>query len=97
MKVGIDLGGSHIAIGVVDSRGVIIEKIEKRLKNAEKRTIEKSIEEYIIENAKLLMKKYKISEIGIAIPGTVNDDKVIKSVNLGLENYEIVKKLKSKI
>ena len=43
------------------------------------------------------MKKYKISEIGIAIPGTVNDDKVIKSVNLGLENYEIVKKLKSKI
>ena len=97
MKVGIDLGGSHIAIGVVDSSGVIIEKIEKRLKNAEKRTIEKSIEEYIIENAKLLMKKYKISEIGIAIPGTVNDDKVIKSVNLGLENYEIVKKLKSKI
>lgn len=97
MKVGIDLGGSHIAIGVVDSRGVIIEKIEKRLKNAEKRTIEKSIEEYIIENAKLLMKKYKISEIGIAIPGTVNDYKVIKSVNLGLENYEIVKKLKSKI
>lgn len=97
MKVGIDLGGSHIAIGVVDSRGVIIEKIEKRLKNAEKRTIEKSIEEYIIENAKLLMKKYKISEIGIAIPGTVSDDKVIKSVNLGLENYEIVKKLKSKI
>ena len=46
MKVGIDLGGSHIAIGVVDSSGVIIEKIEKRLKNAEKRTIEKSIEEY---------------------------------------------------
>lgn len=97
MKVGIDLGGSHIAIGVVDNSGVIIEKIEKRLKNAEKRTIEKSIEEYIIENAKLLMKKYKISEIGIAIPGTVSDDKVIKSVNLGLENYEIVKKLKSKI
>lgn len=97
MKVGIDLGGSHIAIGVVDSSGIIIEKIEKRLKNAEKRTIEKSIEEYIIENAKLLMKKYKISEIGIAIPGTVSDDKVIKSVNLGLENYEIVKKLKSKI
>lgn len=97
MKIGIDLGGSHIAIGVVDSSGVIIEKIEKRLKNAEKRTIEKSIEEYIIENAKLLMKKYKISEIGIAIPGTVNDDKVIKSVNLGLEDYEIVKNLKRKI
>ena len=26
MKVGIDLGGSHIAIGVVDENGRIIEK-----------------------------------------------------------------------
>lgn len=57
MKVGIDLGGSHIAIGVVDSSGVIIEKIEKRLKNAEKRTIEKSIEEYIIEKCKIVDEK----------------------------------------
>ena len=30
MKVGIDLGGSHIAIGVVDSSGVIIEKDRKK-------------------------------------------------------------------
>ena len=29
MKIGIDLGGSHIAIGVVDNKGIIIEKIEK--------------------------------------------------------------------
>lgn len=31
MKIGIDLGGSHIAIGVVDNQGRIIEKQEKRL------------------------------------------------------------------
>ena len=31
MKVGIDLGGSHIAIGVVDNKGKIVEKTEKRL------------------------------------------------------------------
>ena len=26
MKIGIDLGGSHIAIGVVDNKGKILEK-----------------------------------------------------------------------
>ena len=31
MKVGIDLGGSHIAIGVVNDKGKIIEKFEKRI------------------------------------------------------------------
>ena len=31
MKIGIDLGGSHIAIGVVDSNGKILEKVEKRI------------------------------------------------------------------
>ena len=31
MKIGIDLGGSHIAIGVVNNEGKIIEKTEKRI------------------------------------------------------------------
>ena len=39
MKIGIDLGGSHIAIGVVDNKGFIIEKIEKRLMQKEKKNI----------------------------------------------------------
>ena len=32
MKIGIDLGGSHIAIGVIDTNGIIVEKMEKSLK-----------------------------------------------------------------
>ena len=31
MKIGIDLGGSHIGIGVVDTDGNIVEKFEKRI------------------------------------------------------------------
>ena len=31
MKIGIDLGGSHIAIGVIDNKNCIIEKTEKRI------------------------------------------------------------------
>ncbi|MGN1297152.1 MAG: ROK family protein [Clostridia bacterium] len=97
MKIGIDIGGSHIAIGVVDSNGQIIERMEKRLKSAEKKMIEKSIEEYITENIEKLIQKYKITNIGIAIPGTVTKSIVVKSVNLGLKNYEIVKRLEDNI
>lgn len=97
MKVGIDLGGSHIAIGVVNSKGRIIEKIEKRILESEKKEITKTIENYILENIKQLTKKYKITELGIAIPGTVTDNKIIKSVNLGIKDYNIVQSLSRKI
>ena len=66
MKIGIDIGGSHIAIGVVNSNGIIVEKIEKRLTQKEKTNIQKSIEEYIIKNVTEFIKKYKIELVGIA-------------------------------
>lgn len=90
MKIGIDLGGSHIGIGVVDNKDFIVEKIEKRLMSKEKKDIKNSIESYIIENVKELINKYKISEIGIAVPGTVNGKRIVKSVNLGVKDYDIV-------
>ena len=62
MKVGIDLGGSHIAIGVVDNKGKIVEKTEKRLLNNEKKHIEKTIEDNILEYIKELSTKYKIED-----------------------------------
>ena len=56
MKIGIDLGGSHIAIGVINNENFIVEKVEKRLLSKEKKTIKISIENYIIENVKKLNK-----------------------------------------
>ncbi len=97
MKIGIDLGGSHIAIGVVDNKGKILEKVEKRITKAEKNTIKKVIEDYIIEKTANFLQQYNITEIGIAIPGTVKNETVVKSVNLGLKNYEIVKNIQGKI
>lgn len=68
MKVGIDLGGSHIAIGVIDKNGKILEKSEKRLTSIEKQDIKKSIENYILEEVKRFKNKYEIEEIGIGTP-----------------------------
>ena len=97
MKIGIDLGGSHIAIGVVDEKDNIVEKVEKRLLAEEKKDFKKSVEDYIIEYVKKLRKNYEIIEIGIAVPGTIKRDKIIKSVNLGVENYDFVGNLKKEI
>lgn len=97
MKIGIDLGGSHIAIGVVDNKGIIIEKIEKRLTSVEKKDIKLSIEEYITKNVLEFSRKYKIKDIGIAIPGTLDRNKIIKSVNLGLKDYNIIENLQKNI
>ena len=97
MNIGIDLGGSHIAIGVVNNKGLIQEKTEKRILAKEKQNIKNTIEEYVIKNVKEFMKRYDISKIGIAIPGTVNENTIIKSVNLNIENYNIVTALQKSI
>lgn len=99
MKIGIDLGGSHIAIGVIDNKGFIVEKIEKRLMSKEKKDIKNSIEKYIVQNIKEFAKKYMITEVGIAIPGTVDNNtyEIINSVNLGISNYKLVDILNKKI
>ena len=97
MKLGVDIGGSHIGIGVVDKEGKIVEKAEKRITSEEKKDVKKVIEDYIIECYRSYSKKYEITSMGIAIPGTLNEREIIKSVNLGLENYNIVEKLESKI
>ena len=88
MKIGIDIGGSHLGIGLVNSNGTIILKEEKFIKD--KSNIEKKIEEYITENVIKMLQAYYINEIGIAVPGTVTGTKIVRAVNLGIENYDLV-------
>lgn len=91
MKIGIDLGGSHIGIGVVDANGNILTKEEKYIED--KTDIEKQIEEFIIEKVMQMQLTNEVTEIGMAVPGTVSNNKIIKAVNLGIEDYDIVSKL----
>ena len=97
MKIGIDLGGSHIAIGVVNKEGKIVEKMEKRLTSIEKRDIKKSIEDTIIEQVCIFKKQYKIDEIGMAIPGRAENGIIVSSGNIGITNYPIVQKYKKRL
>lgn len=94
MKIGIDLGGSHIGIGVVEN-GNIIEKIETDMiskTNQNDMDVEKEkIENYILKNIEKLLKKYTIEEIGIAVPGTTNNGKISSLVNLGIREWNLQK------
>ena len=100
MKIGIDVGGSHIGLGLVNKEGKLILKKEKDYEKKESdmssivlETIVKLIKELIEKNA---VKKENIKSIGIAFPGTVSETSVIKAENLGIENLEIVTELRKK-
>jgi len=97
MNIGIDLGGSHIALGVVNSEGKILKKYDNEIKEKERENIKKFIETFIIEKYNECKIEYNIEKIGIAIPGTVNNGEIIRAINLGLENYKIAEKLMESI
>lgn len=97
MNIGIDIGGSHIGIGVVNEDGMIVEKVEKRIMSQEKKNIKKTLEEYISEQILELEAKYKISKIGICSPGTISNNIIKKSVNLGIKDYDLAGEISKKI
>lgn len=97
MKIGIDLGGSHIAIGVVNYNNELIDKIEKDFSEEDKMDIVTIIENYIVENINIFKEKYEIESVGIAIPGVAKEGVIIKTVNLGINNYDIKSSLEEKI
>lgn len=91
MKIGIDIGGSHIGIGLVDSNGKILKKSEQDIKIADRKDIKTFIENFIITtiNNWIKLDNIQIQKIGIGIPGIVKNDEVKYSVNLGISNYNL--------
>ena len=96
MKIGIDIGGSHVGIGLVDEFGNIQQKKEKyiveKIENESqinKQNLKEEITQFIIQTIKEYQKMDFVENVGIAVPGTVNQTTIIKAVNLGIENYEI--------
>lgn len=97
MRIGIDVGGSHIGLGIINSNGELIIKKEKDYKKKENNMgniVIKTIGELINEvlNEKQLTIK-EIQSIGMCFPGTVTDTVVVKAENLGIENLKVVEEL----
>ena len=96
MKFGIDLGGSHIGIGLIE--GVELkETVDVFFTEEDRKDIENSILKHIKELVDELLTKMSINideiiSIGAACPGTVSDGKVT-SWNLGLRGFDLKTKL----
>ena len=97
MKIGIDIGGSHIGIGLINGSEIVAVK-EKNFNREDRKNMEEtilvSIQELIAEL--LLENQLKIEEvelIGIAAPGTIANGVIVKAGNLGICNFKIIEKL----
>ena len=99
MKIGIDIGGSHVGIGLINENGTIIAKEEQDMNNnlKEENYNQKLVQTIIDLITKLLDSKKidinKISLIGMAIPGTVSDTHIIKADNLHIKDFDIVSEI----
>ena len=104
MKIGIDIGGSHIACGIVERNGNLIAK-ETRDININEIQKEKRAENLIIDiidnEIKLLLEKFDytkgdISKIGISVPGSPKGSIIRNLVNLNIKEFNIGKVLEEK-
>ena len=94
MKIGIDLGGSHIACGLIDSDYDIIYKFEQNFSIEEKQNISIILIEKISKSIEYVLKENNLSlndveYIGIACPGTISNGTIVKAGNLGIANLEV--------
>ncbi|MBR3325155.1 MAG: ROK family protein [Clostridia bacterium] len=101
MKIGIDIGGSHIASGIVLDKGKLVGKetrdIDVSSINNEKRA-QNIILETIIGEIKILLERHdystkEISKIGIAVPGSPSKKCIRRLVNLHIKNFNIADEL----
>lgn len=98
MKIGIDVGGSHIGLGIIDKDGKLLLKNEmdylfhnEDMSQIVIDTMIGLIYKTIRENN---INKSEIELIGVTFPGTVSGGIVVKAENLGIENLNIEKELK---
>lgn len=89
MRIGIDLGGSHIGMGVVQQNGTLLEKMEVDLNKEKQNHLEEFIQTYIVKGIQEYMNKYPIDLIGIASPGEPRDGKITSLVNLGIQELDL--------
>ena len=94
IRIGVDIGGSHVGVGVIKN-GNLIDMSGIDLSKQDKQNIKEALVNHILEliNEVLDDTQLSISEIdmiGIAAPGTIKDNIIVKSPNLGLFKFDII-------
>ena len=99
MKIGIDIGGSHVAVGLINQTGTIICKSEQSISNRLKeKDFSRTLIKTILEQIQIVLEQSKkdittVNLIGIAVPGMVSKTSIIKAENLHIRDLQIVKEI----
>ena len=98
MKIGIDMGGNHIGIGLIEEDSIIAVK-EKNFNSEDKNNLKEVIIKFINKSIPEILEENNlnisdIELIGIASPGTIANGIIVKAENLGLKDFDIVNELK---
>ena len=97
-RIGVDVGGTNIAIGLVDSKCNIVDKVNVKTVEASEpeqmiEAIASSVKELIIRNQ---ISEADIEAIGVGVPGTaeLTTGRIMYANNLGFEEVPFLPKLK---
>ncbi len=92
INIGIDIGGRHIGMALIDEKGKIHKKeIVNYSKDKSLSYIVDTISSYVQEHEK------EASSVGIGVPGIVKNNKIVYTCNLSLEDPNFVHKIRTKL
>lgn len=102
MNIGIDLGGSHIGVGIVNDEGKIICKKDTDIYSNKLQDVKEFIIKTIISSINTLLEEKNmtlenIKLIGIGTPGEPIKGIIKRIVNLGIRDFNIVERLKNEL
>lgn len=100
MKIGIDLGGSHIAVGIVSEEGKILAKQEQDISFTEENNniIKELIRDTMLSLINVTLRQmqipiFLIEEVGIGIPGIIENNKIKKCNKFRINDWDLAKEL----
>lgn len=101
MRIGIDIGGSHVGVGLIN-KGVIVNMEEQILTRQDRVNIEENIIKIIIDLLNKVMDQTNtdlndIEFIGIASPGIISNNIIKQANNLGIEEFDLISELQKYI
>lgn len=98
MKIGIDLGGSHIAVGVITKEGKLLAKQDQNEIITNQENITQWVRDRILSLIHCVLRElqipiFVIEEIGIGVPGIVKDNQIESIRKYGIGKWDLAKEL----
>ncbi|MFW2514428.1 ROK family glucokinase [Demequina sp. SO4-13] len=93
--IGVDIGGTKIAVGVVDDEGRIVEKTRRATQPEDAASIDAAIADAVID----LCERHEVHHVGLAAAGFVSSDRrrVLFAPNIAWREYPLAERVEALI